>query len=106
RQASACVVPAIRPQEPTETSVAETRSGPDRGGAAPAVLTSDRPADGWRGVDDDDALAELRTLLIGQERDQLASILERLDDPAARRREVAGRPPHLLPEPPRDPRFL
>jgi len=86
--------------------VAETRSGPDRGGAAPAVLTSDRAADGWRGVDDDDALAELRTLLIGQERDQLASILERLDDPAARRREVADVLPHVLLEHAADPRFM
>src|SRR6185503_3401655 len=51
------------------------------------------------------AFAELRALLIGEELDQLGSIRSRLDDPEARRREVADILPHVLIEHSADPRF-
>lgn len=59
-----------------------------------------------RQVDDErDEFAELRALLVGRERDQLDAILERLDDAAARRREIAEVLPHVLFEHTSDPRF-
>ena len=54
---------------------------------------------------DYEAFGELRTLLVGEERDQLASILARLDDHAARRKEIGDVLPGVLVEHASDPRF-
>lgn len=56
-------------------------------------------------VDEHDAFAELQALLVGPEREQLASIRERIDDPDARRREVADVLPQVLLKHASDPRF-
>ena len=74
-------------------------SGPGRGVAA-APAPDRNPAGG-----DHEAFAELRALLVGRERDQLDAILARLDDPEARRREIADILPHVLLEHSADPRF-
>jgi OOP family OmpA-OmpF porin len=52
-----------------------------------------------------DELAELRTLLVGRERDQLAAIEHRLDDKEALRREVGAVLPAALLGQVRDPHF-
>ena len=86
--------------------MSDARPGPERGTAAPHAPDRNRAWDVSRDSDrDDDEFAELRTLLVGRERDQLASILARLDDPEGRRREVADILPHVLLEHTSDPRF-
>lgn len=64
-------------------------------------------SDGRRGLDerDADAFGELRTLLVGEERDQLRSIVDRLEDHEARRREIGEILPGVLIEHASDPRL-
>ncbi len=86
-------------------TVKDARSGPHPG-TAPSV----EPSDGEWGIvgasdADHEAFAELQRLLVGRERDQLAAILGRLEDPEARRREVAELLPHVLLDHSSDPRF-
>jgi OOP family OmpA-OmpF porin len=85
--------------------VSDARSGPDARVQPPSIAPAESAADADRPHDDHLAFAELRALLVGRERDQLAAILERLDDAAARRREVADILPHVLVEHTSDPRF-
>jgi OOP family OmpA-OmpF porin len=86
--------------------VGEPRFGPERAGATPSVPDIiGAPESGPDPDGDWDALAELRRMLVGHEREQLDSILERLDDRAARRREVADALPDVLLEHAADPRF-
>jgi len=54
---------------------------------------------------DYEAFGELRSLIVGEERDQLASIRIRLDDQAQRRRDVGEVLPAVLLEHAADPRF-
>lgn len=54
---------------------------------------------------DVDAFGELRTLLVGEERDQLRSILTRLEDHEARRHEIGALLPGVLLEHAADPRL-
>ena len=64
-------------------------------------------SDGRSSTDERDyeAFGELRTLIVGEEREQLASIRVRLDDQAQRRREVGEVLPAALLEHAADPRF-
>jgi len=82
--------------------VSDASSGPDRRAAAPPVtksaLDTDRPSDY-------EAFAELRSLLVGSEVEQLAQSLARLNDPEARRREMGSILPQVLVEHASDPRF-
>jgi len=59
-----------------------------------------------RRAPDRDPLADLQTMLVGREREQLAVILERLDDRAERRREVGEVLPQVLVDHAGDRRFL
>ena len=64
-------------------------------------------SDARAGTDERDyeAFGELRTLIVGEERDQLASIRIRLDDQAQRQRDVGEVLPAVLLEHAADPRF-
>jgi OOP family OmpA-OmpF porin len=85
--------------------VAESRSGPERGGTAPALDGPVRAADPDRADLDRDPLDELRIMIVGEEREQLAALRARLDDPAARRRDVGEVLPQALVDHAADPRF-
>ena len=80
---------------------------PSVAGAASARVDQPGPDGGPRRdpASDDDAFAELRDLLIGEELNQLSSIRSRLDDSEQRRREIADILPHVLLEHSADPRF-
>ncbi len=86
--------------------MSDARPGPDRGATAPPI------ADPGEGDDHvhlpglaDGGYAQLRQLLLGRELDQLSAIVERLDDPDIRRREIGEVLPHVLLEHTSDPRF-
>ena len=85
--------------------MSDARSGPDGRVQPPPIAQPEGAAASDRALDEHLAFAELRSLLVGRERDQLAAILERLDDAAARRREMADILPHVLVEHTSDPRF-
>lgn len=84
----------------------DARSRLECGDAAPtAADVIGAPESGRDAAADPDALADLCAILVGPEREQLAGIRARLDDPAVRRREVSDALPHVLFEHISDPRF-
>lgn len=85
--------------------MSDARSGSDPRVQTPSIAGANRPAKADRDADAHQEFAELRALLVGRELDQLEAILHRLDDTAARRREVADILPHVLVEHTTDPRF-